>query len=329
MYKRLSGAFIGFVSVFLIGVLGYKIIEGWTLFDSFYMTVITLATVGYSETHPLSVSGRMFTIFLILGGMGVLVYFVSTITAFILEGELKDVIRRQRMEKSIKKLSNHYVICGTGRIGGYIVDELLATKRDFVVIEKNQEKVRSLYDKGCMVVEGDATQDQVIQNAGIGRAKGLFCCLGSDQDNLFVIIGAKQYNQNLRIVSRSIERGTKDKLIRSGANVVVSPNFIGGLRMASEMVRPAVTSFLDIMLRKGDGVLRIEEVVVEKNSHGIGKSINDVISDEKHGLLLALQHKRSGEYIFNPSRDVKLEEEDILVLMGKVDQINNLRGGLA
>jgi voltage-gated potassium channel len=230
------------------GVLGYHYIEGWPLFDSLYMTVITLATVGYSETHPLSLPGRVFTMFLILGGMSIIFYALTEITTFVVEGEMTGIIRRRRMNRQINKLKNHYILCGAGRSGSHVLNELRKTGRNCVVIEKDPEKVRHLMSEQVPVIEGEATEDHVLRTAGIERAAGLVSALPSDKDNLFVVITARGLNPSIRIVSKVEEISARDKFLRSGANTAVSANFIGGMRMASELIRPATVSFLDTML---------------------------------------------------------------------------------
>lgn len=201
--NKITGIFVILFLILLIGVIGYHWIEGWSFFDSLYMTVITLATVGYGETHPLSQTGRLFTIFLILGGMGILLYAITEITAFLVEGEMHGFLRRRKMEKNIQRLSDHYIICGGGRSGQYILDELLKTKRDCVVIEKDPVKARILSEKSIPVIEGDATEDSILISAGIDRAQGLASALPTDKDNLFTVITARGLNPKLRIVSKN------------------------------------------------------------------------------------------------------------------------------
>src|SRR3972149_2536720 len=240
------------------GVIGYHLIEGWSLFDALYMTVITLATVGYGEIHTLPHAGRIFTIFLIFGGMGILLYGVTEMTAFVVEGEMTGYLRRRTMKQRIGKLSNHYILCGWGLKGEHVLDELLRTKRQCVVVEIDANKVIRLHERNAMVVEGDATHDDILIIAGIERAAGLVATLPTDKDNLFVVITARGLNPKLRIVAKVDEIGTREKFLRSGANTTVSTNFIGGLRMASELIRPDAVNFLDTMLRDNSS-LRVED----------------------------------------------------------------------
>lgn len=323
--KRLILILVLLLMIIIIGVVGYEVIEKWELLDSIYMVVITLASVGYSETHPLSDAGRVFTVFLILGGMGVLFYSLSTITMFIVEGELQDVLRRRRMDKQVQELKDHYIICGSGETGKNIVGELAKTKRDFVVIEQNIENIKQLNEPNLIYIEGDATEDAILLEAGIKKAKGLVSALPSDRDNLFVVLTARELNPALRIVSRCIEEESEPKLRKAGADSVVSPNIIGGLRMASELIRPTTVSFLDIMLRGEEKALRVEEAKVGPNSHFIGKSIGEAKIPQKTGLLIVALNKEGLDYQFNPSSSTKLAANDVLIVIGSPEQVNDLK----
>lgn len=326
MSHKLTVALLIFLSVFIIGIVGYMVIEGWSFFDACYMTVITLATVGYGEINTLNAAGRIFTMFLILGGMGVLLYVVSTFTAFFVGGELKDILRRRKMEKSIDSLNEHYILCGAGRTGSVVIEELMATKRNFVVIEKNTELVRKFAEMGCLCMEGNATEDEVLLEAGVKRARGLIAMLSTDSDNLFVVLTAKGLNPNLRVVARIIDESAAVKFKKAGADAVVSPNYIGGLRIISEMVRPQVVSFLDIMMREKEGALRVEDVKIPDSSHTVGKTLAELNIPEKTGLIvLAVKNMNSSTYQFNPTSHKKIEKGDYLIVMGSVDQLAKLR----
>ncbi len=323
--KRLAIILILLLMIIISGVVGYEVIEKWGLLDSIYMVVITLASVGYSETHPLSDAGRVFTVFLILGGMGVLFYSLSTITMFIVEGELQDALRRRRMNKQVQDLNDHYIICGSGETGKNIVGELVKTKRDFVVIEQSIDNIKQLNEPNLVYIEGDATEDAILIEAGIKKAKGLVSALPSDRDNLFVVLTARELNPDLRIVSRCIEEESESKLRKAGADSVVSPNIIGGLRMASELIRPATVSFLDIMLRGEEKALRVEEARIGPDSHLIGKSIGEAKIPQKTGLLIVALNKEGQDYQFNPSSSIKLAANDVLIVIGSPEQVNDLK----
>ncbi|MEK6645467.1 MAG: potassium channel protein [Candidatus Firestonebacteria bacterium] len=326
MAKKTINILITLAVVLLVGVLGYVGIEKWSFLDALYMTIITLATVGYGETNPLSQNGRIFTMFLILCGTGVLVYVASSMTAFFVEGELKGILRRRKMEKKIKKLSSHYIICGGDRTGKYIIDEMIKTKRDFVLIEKNVEKVKKLEEQNILYVLGNAEEDDTLLKAGIKQAKGLVATLASDQDNLFVVLTARELNPNLRIVSKMLEENSVQKFKKAGADGVVSPNLIGGLRLVSELIRPTVTSFLDSMLREKEKTLRVDEVEIPDNSPFAGKSLESAeIAKRTNLIVLAVKQADNARLQFNPDKKLILKTKDILIVMDDVNDVEILR----
>ena len=322
LLNRLIGICIALAIVIASGVSGYVIIEGWRPFDALYMTVITLSSVGFMEVRPLSDTGRTFTVLLILCGSGILIYAVSLITAFIVEGELTDVMRRRKMNKKIDRLDDHFIVCGADRTGQYAVEELLKTKRDFVVIEDKPETIQELEKQGVLCIEGNATHDAVLLRAGIQKARGLITSLHSDAENLFVVITAKRLNPSLRVIAKAVEEESEQKIRMVGADGVVMPDFIGGLRMVSEMVRPSVVSFLDIMLRSKDRTIRVEEIVVGTSSPFIGKELSETGLPDMEGVsLVALKDKAADAYTFNPSRKTSLATDHVLIVMGDVDRI--------
>lgn len=312
------------VFILCAGVLGYHYIEGWSLFDAFYMTVITLATVGYGETHPLTLPGRMFTIFLILGGMSIIFYALTEITTFVVEGEMTGFLRRSRMNRHISKLKNHYILCGAGKSGVHVLNELRKTGRNCVVIEKDPAKVKNLLSERVPVVEGEATEDQVLRLAGIDRAAGLVTALPSDKDNLFVVITARGLNPKIRIVSKVDEITSREKFLRSGANTAVSSTFIGGMRMASELIRPTTVSFLDTMLY-GTPSLRVEEVHVGSTSRYIGSTLGTCDAIQQSGVVLvSIKDGTTKEgFRFNPPAETRLRAGDTLIIIGDRTQVDH------
>lgn len=330
MRRRLSGLGGVLLCVLAAGTAGYRVLEGWSLFDSLYMTVITLATVGYGETHPLSPAGRAFTILLIMGGIGVMTYAFTSITSVVVEGELSALFARRRMEKDIAGLSGHYIVCGAGHAGGVICSELHKTGRAFVLIDRDKEQLdrqaRRL-GRRARFIEGDATQDETLRKAGIERAAGIFAVLATDQDNAFVALTAKGLNPKIRVVSSQKELGVREKLFRSGADNVVNPEYIGGLRMASEMIRPAAVGFLDLMIRDKDSVMRFEEVSIPKKSSYVGRPLSE-LGGPPGGLsplLVAVLDGRSGRYEVNPPLERPIQEGDHLVMLGEVARLSELR----
>lgn len=317
-------------STLVIGMVGYHVIEGWSLFDSLYMTVITLATVGYGETHELSHSGRVFTIFLIMGGIGVMTYAFSSVTSMIVEGDLSAAFRRRRMEKDIATLAGHYIVCGASHSGGVICGELHRTKRPFVLIDRHQEAVEKTAErcggKELLYVLGDATVDEVLKTAGVERAAGVFAVLATDQDNAFVALSAKGLNPGLRVVSRQKEMGVREKLFRSGADNVVNPEYIGGLRMASEMIRPATVGFLDSMMRESAVAMRFEEIDVPSGSPYVGRPVGELKGSEGMvPLLIAVLDPDTKKYDMNPDSKRPIKPGDALVMLGDVDKLSVMR----
>lgn len=322
LLKKLVGICIALAIIVVSGVGGYVVIEGWRPFDAFYMTVITISSVGFMEVRPLSDAGRTFTVLLIFCGSGILIYAVSIITAFIVEGELTDVIRRRKMNRNIDRLDAHFIVCGTDRTAGYAIEELLKTNRDFVVIEKNPDKITALEKEGILCIEGDATHDSILVRAGIHRAKGFITSLHSDAENVFVVITAKRLNPSLRVISKAVEEESEQKIRMVGADGVVMPDFIGGLRMVSEMVRPSVVNFLDIMLRSKDRTIRVEEISLGPASAFVGRELSDTGLPDMEGVsVVALKDKLHDTYTFNPSRKTLLTGDHVLIVMGDIDLI--------
>jgi len=326
MHKRLASVAGLLFFTLLAGTAGYSIIEGWAPFDALYMTVVTLATVGYGETHPLTFAGRVFTLFLILSGVSIVAYAFSTLTSIIVEGQLSTVLKRRRMEKEIAKLSGHYIVCGVSHSARVIMEELEKTGRTFVVVEQDRETVERLIDDGFKVVEGDATEEETLKSAGVMKAAGIFAVLSTDQYNAFLALTAKGLNPEIRVVSTQRELTVRQQLLRSGADNVVNPQYIGGLRMVSEMVRPATVGFLDAMMRERDSVVRFDEVAVPEGSPFVGRPVRDVNSAGEHApLLVAVLEKETGKYDINPGSGRPVKAGDRLVMLGESDQLFELR----
>jgi len=328
-YRKLLIAFGLLAATLLLGTTGYEMLEGWSFFDSLYMTVITIATVGYGETHPLSDRGRIFTMGLILLGSGILVYGVSALTAFIVEGDLTDALKRRKMKQRINALTGHYLICGDSNTGRYIIEELTLTHRPFVVIEKDAEKARRLLDQEIPCIEGDASSESILLEAGILRAAGLITTLHTDADNLFVVLTAHELNRSLRIISKAVEEESRHKLIKAGADSVVMPNAIGGLRMVSELVRPTVVTFLDVMLRDKDQAVRVEEIPIHPASPAVGKSLAAAGALNVPGVSLVALLRTSQPYQFNPDPATILQAGDRLIMLGESSQVQQLGRQLA
>jgi voltage-gated potassium channel len=328
--RRLYLALGIFVLVFCLGVAGFKILGGpdWSILDAIYMTVITLSTVGYGETHSMAgdPAVRVFTVAFNLICLGTIAFAITSITAFIVEGELKNILWRRRMDKQIEHLKDHYIVCGSDETAQTIVRELILTKRPFIVVDPAPDKLAALGEPGALLyLEGDPTDDAVLVRAGIERARGVFLSLPTDEENLFVTISARSINPGLRLVVKAIEHNVEKKFVKAGANTVISPTFIGGMRMVSEMVRPAAATFLDMMLRDRERVFRVDEVTVGHDAPLVGKTVEEARLAEKTGaLLVAIRRAGAGGYEFNPPKDRVIEENDILIIIAEAERLKEV-----
>jgi voltage-gated potassium channel len=315
------------VLVLAVGTAAYKYIGGEkaTLLDSLYMVVITIATIGYGEIIDLSHSpgGRIFTMFLSFAGIGIMTYIMMSLTAFVVEGELNEAFRRRKMEKRIEKLRGHYIVCGADGVGTHVARELLATQRAYIVVDVDREKIERLHggEDGPAFVVGDATDNETLEKAGIGRALGLFAVTGDDNQNLVISLSARQLNPKIRVVARCEDARNSEKMHRAGADSAVSPTRIGGLRIASEMLRPAVVSFLDVMLRREDLALRIEELAVPEAM--VGRKLATLELHRFQKLLLLAVRTGHG-WTYNPPRDYVMQAGETLVFMGSPEEREQL-----
>jgi voltage-gated potassium channel len=309
--------------VIAYGTVGYMIVEKWDIFDSFYMTIITLTTVGYEEVHKMSRAGKMFSIVLMLSGVGAMFYALGVGARILLEGEIREILGRKRLSKKIEKLKNHYIICGFGRMGSIICKELLHNKAPFVVIEGDPEIVATM-DADMLSLQGDATQDSVLKEAGIDRAKGLISVLSSDANNLYVVLSARGLNHNLRIVARASEEGAEQKLRRAGADSVVSPYDIGGLRIAHTLIKPAVVDFIEFVTQSGNLELQLEEVKVKEGSKILDQSLYESGIGKNLGIIIVAMKRASGEMEFNPNSTSIIQNGDTLIAMGETKQLEAL-----
>ena len=294
-----------------------------------YMTVISLTTVGYGEVITVTgnVPAEIFTMVLITFGMGIILYGISTLTAVIVEGELSGILRKKRMEKKIQKLKNHYIVCGGGQTGRPVLAELIINREPVVLIEQDEETIERCKStwEDLLYVMGDAADDANLKAAGIENAKGVIVSLASDKDNLFTTMSARMLNSRIRIVSRVIDTTLEAKMRRAGANAIVSPNYIGALRMASEMIRPAAVDFLDSMLRSSRGNLRIHEISIVEKSPLVDKNIIDAGLKQKFDLLVLGIRNNNKEIEFNPKPTRILASGETLIVMGEVENITRVR----
>ena len=332
--SRLWGAGLSMLSVYVVGVLGYWLIgEGrWALEDCLYMVVITITTVGYGEVIPISESpyGVWFTMGLLISGLGVSAYFLSALTAYILEGDLREAIWRRKMEREILSLRGHHIVCGAGEVGQSVVEQLVKGGRQVVVLEMDEERLARITRRfpGVLALVGDATEDELLKACGVERAAGLVSALQLDRDNLFVVVSARQMQPSLRIVARATNDRAATKITRAGADVVVCPTTIGGLRMASELMRPSVVGFLDLIVRDSqDNQLTVEELEVPRGSplHGVRLRDSKI---RQVGNVLVLSALKDKVHRFNPPSDLLLEEGMTLVALGETPDLARLQAYL-
>lgn len=313
-------------SLVLTGVVGYILLLDLNFVDALYMTVITISTVGYAEVGVMDTEAKMFSILLIFISLGTVGYLFTSIMSSFLEGDLKEAWRRRKMEATITQLTDHYIICGAGETGYNAIKQFIKRNEPFVVIENDENRVRDLIDENIPVILGDGTQDEVLEKARITYAKGLIASLPGDAENVYTVLTARQLNQKLYIVSRAIEKHASDKLKQAGANNTISPNEIGGTRMASLMIRPNVISFLDIITRAGDVILDLEDVVIFPSSPLINTQLKDAKIPEKTGLIvLAIKKANKDKLSLNPSSSQILEKGDTMIVLGHEDQVKTLK----
>ena len=305
------------------GTFGYVLIEGWSIFESLYMTVITLATVGYKEVHELSQEGKVFTILLIIFGAGTIAYTIGSMIQFMVEGQLRRLLGRKKLQKQISRLQNHYIICGYGRIGRMIAREFAAKPLPFIIVEQDPAHCRRIEEDGYLYVEGDATRDEILEQAGIAAAKGLITVVTSDSANVFITLTARGINPDLFILARASEDGADIKLMRAGATKVVSPYTIGASRMAQAVLRPSVVDFIDIATGTESLELQLEEICIAPQSALVGKNLVNSGIRSDLGLIIVGIKKARG-MLFNPASTVEIEANDILIALGEPHNIVHL-----
>lgn len=317
-----------FLVVFLIGMVGFHEIEGWTWFESFYMAVTTVTSVGFMEVHPLSVPGRTFAMVVIALGITGLGIWWALMTALIVELDLGGALRRRRKMKRMKSLENHYVVCGAGRVGRMVVREIHHAGHPLVIIEKDPNRARQLEEDypEALVLAADSTKERILSEARVDTARGLAACLADDGDNLLVCLTARHLNPRVTTVARAFDEESIDRLRRAGADHVIAPTLTGGIRMASTLLRPHVVSFLDSAI-VGPGLdLRLEEASLPPGSPLAGRTLADARIPQTTGLVvIALKRDGNGEQSYNPGPQTVLREGDIMIVLGKEHQVQKLR----
>lgn len=328
--RQLAAAVTALAVVFLVGVIGYIAIERWSLLDALYMTTITVGQVGFGEVGPLSTAGRVFTIILIFAGVGAFAFVLATLIDLLVSGNIRGLVERRRMEKQLAAIKDHTIVAGIGRVGSEVVRLLAEAEAPFLVVDTCEECIARARELGWLHVEGDATEEEVLKAAGVERAGSLVSTLDTDAENLFVTVSARAMNPDIFIVARSTHESSEPKLLRGGADRVITPNVIGGRRMASMILHPVVADYLDLVAH-GDGVeFRLQEIVMPEGSQFADMTIAEAGIREKTGAYILAIRNEDGSVDTNPMPDTRLVVGQRLVVLGTQDQVAEfVRGCMA
>lgn len=323
--KHLKAAILLALTVLLIGTLGYMIIEGWTFIDALYMAVITVSSVGYKEVHDISYMGRIFTIFFVMSGVGVTLYVAGVIVQFMVEGRIRVIMGRRKLDRQINGLKDHYIICGYGRIGRVLCKNLIKrTPVEIVVIENNPDLVPIMDKDKILYIHGNAADEGILIKAGIKKAKGLVAALATDVDNVFLVLTARQISPHLEIIARASLDESKSKLLAAGANSVESPYEMGARNMAQRILRPTVTSFLDLAFAHKRKDIQMEEIPVNEKSELSGVMLKDSGIRQRFNLIIIAIKKPDGSMMFNPSFEAVITAGDTVIAVGEDDNLQKL-----
>ena len=323
--KRLIKITAFTAGIIVLGVAGFMAIEGWGLMDSLYMAIITVSTVGYDEVRPLTPAGRVFVTAYIVAGVGTFLYVVSQVAEYIIAGHLEGVLGRKRMKKKIDRLEGHFIICGYGRVGRQVAREFTKEGAGFVVVDIDPDKIRECEELGYLWVEGNASDNDVLEEAGIQKARGLVAALDSDADNVYVALSAKSIKADIYVVARAGSEEAERKLRMAHADRVISPFAIGGRRLASLLLRPNVVEFLDVVMHSEETKLFMEEIKVRKGSRFARKTVGEVRADCVSGVnILAIKKLGENRVISTPNPGVTVDEGDLLITLGTREQLSEL-----
>ncbi len=312
-----------------IGTIGFSIIEHWSTFDAFYMTLTTITTVGYEELRPLSRAGRIFNSFLIFFGVSAMFFAVGAMTQTIIELEFADRYGRRRRERMISKLNDHFIVCGFGRVGRNAAYELQRANAPFLVVDRSDERVARASEAGMLAIAADATNDDDLRKAGVLRARGLIAALPSDAENLFIILSAKTLNNRLIVVTRASEEQNEEKLRRAGADTVFAPYTMAGRRLADSLLRPHVVEFLDFTMSLGGPKMMMEQVRVGLGEQAGSRTIGTLLSSSNANVIVLAVRGSDGRMIFNPSPDTRIAAGDFLIVLGDKPNLNELENALS
>jgi voltage-gated potassium channel len=322
--KHLITGIIIALCIVLFGTVGYILIEGWEFLDALYMTIITISTVGFSEVHHISKAGRLFTIVLVFFGVGFTLYIAAAVVQFMVEGRIRIILGRRRLEKKIDRMKNHYIVCGYGRIGRVLCKNLKRKPLDLVVVEKNPELTSVMDADGVLYISGDAADEENLIRAGIKRAKGLVAVLASDADNVFLVLTARQLDPDLLIIARASQEESKSKLRAAGANTVESPYDMGAASMAHRIIRPTVTSFLALAFAHKRKDIQMEEIPVSASSDLVNVMLKDTGIRQKYNLIIIAIKKQDDSMLFNPSFEATIEVGDTVIAVGEEANLQKL-----
>jgi voltage-gated potassium channel len=326
--RRLAVIALAILFTMALGTVGFVVIEGYPVFDAFYMTLTTVTTVGYGEIRALSHAGRIFNSFLISFGVVTIFLAVGAMTQTAIELELNQYFGKRRVKNMIEKLEGHYIVCGFGRLGRGAADELRRSGVPFVVIDKDEERVERAMKMGMLSVAADASSDDALRDVGIGKAKGLIATLASDADNLFLILSAKSLNSRLHLAARIDEEASEQKMRRAGADFVFAPYNSTGHRMAQALLKPHVQQFIDFTTQNLDVKVNIEQVRVSARSSFVDATIAGMQIRSEMGVIVLAIRKADGKMVFNPAADTKIAVGDHLIVMGQEDGLQKLEQAL-
>ena len=320
---RIRYGVLAVVVAIACGTLGFSLIEGWSIGDSLYLATQTVTTVGYGDVAPITSLGRSFATIFMLGGVGVVLYALTSTVQSIVQSELLATFGQRRRLRKMSKLQDHFIVCGAGRVGERLVSSLLASGEPFVVIETDLEKITQLNDLGVHTLVRDATLESTLREAGIERARGLAACLADDADNVYVVLTARDLNPQVHIVARAAEEQAQAKLIRAGANRVVAPTIIGGNRLAVALTKPAVGDFIDSITANTLGLI-LEQLEVRSGSALAGKRLSETTIRSELDIVIVSIQRLGGEIVFNPSGEAVIETGDILIAIGQAESLMRL-----
>jgi len=321
--RRMMYALAALAALIVLGTFGFFLLEPLTLLDSLYLTVMTVATVGYGDVHPSSQPGRLFAIVFMLVSIATVGFLLSTAIQALVQLEIVAAYGQRRRSREINKLRNHFIICGAGRVGSRIIRELQRLEQPFIVIEREQQ-VANLIDEDVLVLVRDATLEETLRDAGVEHARALASCLPDDADNVYVVLTARGLNNNLHIVARAVEEQAEPKLIRAGANRVIAPVILGGQRMVQALTKPAVSDFIDSIAAE-DLDLDFEEVAVAPDSIYVGHTLRFTNIRAELDVVIVAVRRNNGEMIFNPSGDAHIEAGDLLIAIGRAGSLLQLK----